>query len=136
MKKIKETIIENVIKNYYNDENMKSIERKTLSNYVKDNFNIELLEYDLLSLDESKKTNYNTTVKIFENGKLIKRKLFWTGYNKWNGYSKEDLINETIKLIKNCSSTTPQQHPTYIAGDEHKNEYTSDKRERYEWDDG
>ena len=100
MKKIKETIIENVIKNYYNNENMKSIERKTLSNYVKDNFNIELLEYDLLSLDESKKTNYNTTVKIFENGKLIKKKLFWTGYDKWSGYSKEDLINETIRLIK------------------------------------
>jgi hypothetical protein len=70
MKKIKETIVENSIKNYYGDDSIKTIERKTLSNYTKDNLNIEVLEFDLLRENSDIKTNYNTIVRIFENSRL------------------------------------------------------------------
>ena len=63
-------------------------------------FDIELIEeigFFTDNVDEI--MNYKTIVKVFNNGKLVKRKLFWMGCDKWLGFNHEMLINEVFKVI-------------------------------------
>jgi hypothetical protein len=100
MKKLKSVVLEEKIKEYWADSNRNIIDKKILNEYVKGDFNIELIE-DIGFFEDNMDNvfKYKTIVKIFNNGNLIKKKLFWVNYNKWLGFNNKMLIEETFKLI-------------------------------------
>ena len=100
MKKVKSIILDEITKEYWADSNRNIINKKILNEYIKGNFNIELMEDIFFFEDDVNNIGiYKTIVKIFNNGNLVKRKLFWMGSNKWLGFDNEMLIGETFKLI-------------------------------------
>jgi hypothetical protein len=100
MKKLKSVVLGEKIKEYWADSNRNIIDKKILNEYVKGDFNIELIE-DIGFFEDNMDNvfKYKVIVKIFNNGNLIKRKLFWVNYNKWLGFNNKMLIEETFKLI-------------------------------------
>jgi len=100
MKVIENIVLKENAKEFWYDSNRTIIDKKVLRKYIKDDIEIELVED--FGFFEDKKDNiigYKTVIKLFNKGELIKRRLFWTGPGKWNGYSNEMLIDEVFKLI-------------------------------------
>ena len=84
-------------KPYWADENLNVVNKKVLQKYVKDGYDIEAIEETgFFEGNENNKYNYKTIIKVFKDGNLVDKKLFWTGYDKWKGMSTEDLINITL----------------------------------------
>ena len=100
MVNVKSVILKEQVKEYWADSSKSIIDRKVLNVYTKDEFDIELLEeIGFFIGKEDNVMNYKTIVKVFNNGKLVKRKLFWMGYDKWLGFNHEMLVNEVFKVI-------------------------------------
>jgi hypothetical protein len=94
---VKSVILEEQVKKYWDDSNLSIIDRTILNSYVKDDLDIELVEkIGFFTDNKDEIMNYKTIVKVFNNGKLIKRKLFWMG-NKWDGFTHEMLIDKVLK---------------------------------------
>jgi hypothetical protein len=94
---VKSTILKEQVKEYWDDSSKSVIEREILHSYIKDSFDIELMEeIFFFTHDKNDIINHKTIIKIFNNGKLIKRKLFWMGYDKWSGFNHEMLINKVL----------------------------------------
>jgi hypothetical protein len=99
MVNVKSVILKEQVKEYWADSSKSIIDRKVLNVYTKDEFDIELLEeIGFFIGKEDNVMNYKTIVKVFNNGKLVKRKLF-LGYDKWLGFNHEMLVNEVFKVI-------------------------------------
>jgi hypothetical protein len=100
MVNVKSVILKEQVKKYWADSSKSIIDRKILNEYVKGDFNIELIEEIGFFTDNVEDImNYKTIVKVFNNGKLVKRKLFWMGYDKWNGFTHDMLVSEVFKSI-------------------------------------
>jgi hypothetical protein len=100
MVNVKSVILKEQVNKYWADSSKSIIDRKVLNVYTKDEFDIELLEeIGFFIGKEDNVMNYKTIVKVFNNGKLVKRKLFWMGYDKWLGFNHEMLVNEVFKVI-------------------------------------
>jgi hypothetical protein len=100
MVNVKSVILKEQVKKYWADSNRNIVDRKILNEYVKGDFNIELIEEIGFFTDNVEDImNYKTIVKVFNNGKLVKRKLFWMGYDKWNGFTHDMLVSEVFKSI-------------------------------------
>jgi hypothetical protein len=100
MVNVKSIILKEQVKKYWADSSKSIVDRKVLNVYVKGDFDVELIEeigFFTDNVDEI--MNYKTIVKVFNNGKLVKRKLFWMGYDKWLGFNHEMLINEVFEVI-------------------------------------
>ena len=94
---IKSVILKEQVNKYWADSSKSTVDRKVLNVYVKGDFDIELIEEIGFFIDNVDNImNYKTIVKVFNNGKLVKRKLFWMGYDKWNGFTHEMLINKVL----------------------------------------
>jgi hypothetical protein len=79
---VKSVIIKEQITEYWADSSKSIIDRTILNSYVKDNLSIELMEeIGFFTYKKDDIMNYKTIVKVFNNGKLVKRKLFWMGYD-------------------------------------------------------
>jgi hypothetical protein len=91
---VKIVILEEQVKKYWADSSKSIIDQTVLYSYIKEGFNIELMEEIGFFIDDKEDImNYKTIIKVFNDGKLIKRKLFWMGYDKWKGFTHEMLIN-------------------------------------------
>jgi hypothetical protein len=91
---VKIVILEEQVKKYWADSSKSIIDQTVLYSYIKEGFNIELMEEIGFFIDDQEDImNYKTIIKVFNDGKLIKRKLFWMGYDKWKGFTHEMLIN-------------------------------------------
>ena len=85
---------------YWEDNTKTVIDRIEVSKYEKDNFIIELTEdYGLFTHKMDSKIKHKTVVKIFNEGNLVKRRLYWLGYDKNKDFSNEELIEKTFKLL-------------------------------------
>lgn len=100
MVNIKSVILNQETKPYWADSSKSTIDSKILNLYIKGEFDVELIE-DIFSFTDNvgEVVNFKTVIKVFNNGNLVKRKLFWMGYDKWSGFTHEMLINETFKTI-------------------------------------
>ena len=100
MVNVKSVILKEQVSKYWADSSKSTVDREILNVYVKGDFDIELIEEIGFFTDNVDKViNYKTIVKVFNNGKLVKRKLFWLGYDKWLGFNHEMLVNEVFKVI-------------------------------------
>jgi hypothetical protein len=100
MVNVKSVILKEQVKKYWADSSKSIVDRKILNEYVKGDFNIELIEeIGFFTNNVEDIMNYKTIVKVFNNGKLVKRKLFWMGYDKWNGFTHDMLVSEVFKSI-------------------------------------
>ena len=94
---VKSIIVKEQVKEYWADSSKSIIDRTILNSYVKGDLSIELMEeIGFFTYKKDDIMNYKTIVKVFNNGKLIKRKLFWMGYDKWDGFTHEMLINKVL----------------------------------------
>jgi hypothetical protein len=49
------------------------------------------------------KIKHKVIVKIFDNGNLVKRRLYWLGYDVNKDFSNEELIEKTFKLLNSST---------------------------------
>ena len=97
---VKSVVLEQKTEKFWGDCNLSITNKKVLNLYTKGNFDIELVEnLGFFVGKEEDVMNYKTTIKISQGGNLIKRKLFYMGYDKWNGFNHEMLVNEVFKTI-------------------------------------
>ena len=97
-------------KPYWADKNLNVVNKKVLQKYIKDGYDIEVMvETGFFEGDENNEFNYKTIVKVFKDGNLVKRKLFFTANDKWKGMSTEDLINITLNKDKQINKTNKQK---------------------------
>ena len=98
--KVGEKILSQDKKPYWADENLNTIDTKTLTTYTKGDYNIEVVESQFyFEGDEENKISFSVSVKVFKDENLIKKKLFYPGAERWKGMSIEDFIDYTTQLI-------------------------------------
>jgi hypothetical protein len=104
MKLIETKILFETQKPYWEDETKIIIDRIEVSKYEKDNFIIELTDdYGLFTHKMDDKIKHKVIVKIFDNGNLVKRRLYWLGYDINKDFSNEELIEKTFKLLNSST---------------------------------
>jgi hypothetical protein len=96
LKLISRDVIDEKIRKYWDDENREIVDQTILNKYVYSGYEVELIEWIFYFIDDREIAHYKTIVKIFKDGNLVSRKLFWMGYDKWNGLEHEDLIKITL----------------------------------------
>jgi hypothetical protein len=100
MKLVETKILNEVIEEYWDDNNRHIKEYILLNVYAEDKYKIEVNEYLGVFLDKlDNKIRYKTIIKIFEGTSLIKRKLWWLTSERIEKMNNEELIEETFKLI-------------------------------------
>lgn len=98
--KVGEKVLSQDKKPYWADENLNTIDTKTLTTYTKGDYNIEVVESQFyFEGDEENKISFSVSVKVFKDENLIKKKLFYPGAERWKGMSIEDFIDYTTQLI-------------------------------------
>jgi hypothetical protein len=98
--KVGEKVLSQDKKPYWADENLNTIDTKTLTTYTKGDYNIEVVESQFyFEGDEENKISFSVSVKVFKDKNLIKKKLFYPGAERWKGMSIEDFIDYAIQLI-------------------------------------
>ena len=104
MKLIETKILSETQKPYWEDKTKTIIDRIEVSKYKKDNFIIELTDdYGLFIHKMDDKIKHKVIVKIFDNGNLVKRRLYWLGYDINKDFSNEELIEKTFKLLNSST---------------------------------
>jgi hypothetical protein len=98
--KVGEKVLSQDKEPYWAEDNVFIVNKKISTTYTKDGYDIEVIDdQGYFEGQEDKKFRYKLIIKILKDGNLIKKKLFWTDYDKWKGMSDEDFINYTIQLI-------------------------------------
>jgi len=98
--KVGEKVLSQDKRPYWAEDNIFTIDTKTLTTYTKDGYDIEVVENQLyFEGDEENKISFSVSVKVFKDKNLIKKKLFYPGAERWKGMSIEDFIDYAIQLI-------------------------------------
>lgn len=91
MKKLNEVVLKEVVSEFWGDGSKNFIDKTILTTYSKSGMGVEVEEE--VGVFGMGVVNYKTIVRVLDEGKLMKSKIFWVGCDKWDGFGHKELVN-------------------------------------------